>query len=329
MPWAKKTKRRTEECCDQFNKNRKERSPEVTACLNGSKQCPQAAQGCFPALKGWSPGVSLPDSAVPRAPPLPLPLFSAVQIPYPLDFFNAIVEGLNQRKTREPPRKCRKCAFSWSCPWYRPECFRESFPLWNGGRPLVFVAAEDSWAPVTVPRKPEQQGHTLCLSPEGRAGRAVSVQTLPCLPAAWLLSSDVAARQEREEVGGEPTLSLRDLQAHPALSEATPGEAAEPGSQLAEPLGTFSLWDAGGGAGAMWTPGRPSWGCCPHGVTRGRTSRLCLQSCASVRFMEFIRSAQFCGAAPHVRDREPCAAHRINRKIRPCGADFLTRGDRQ
>lgn len=295
---------------------------------------PAGRSGLFPGSSEGveSRGLSARFSC-PPGPPLPLPLFSAVQIPYPLDFFfNAIVEGLNQRKTREPPESAvGGRAFFLELPMVPSRMFQRIFPtLERWQAPSVCGRLKTPGRPY-CPRKPEQQGHTLCLSPEGRAGRAVSVQTLA-------LSCRVApvlrrGRQAGAGGGGRGAHPLPQRLAGPSRSSQRPplGEAAERGSQLAEPLGTFCLWDAGGGGLALvWTPGRPSWGCCPHGVTRGPHLAtvppvLCICSFHGIHpFRTVLWGSTSCQGLA-----SPAKAHRTNRKIRPCGADFLTRGDRQ
>lgn len=157
---------------------------------------------------------------------------------------------------------------------------------------------------------------------------------LPC-PAAWLLFSDVAARQEREEgAEGKPTLSFGKLDAGtvrpvPLLSEATT-------------WGGGRAWFSAGGAPwgpspsgmlavgfwcVVWTPGKAESGCCSHVLHVGRASQLCLQSCASilVSWNSFIQHSFV--EQHHVSGTYKSWESTVNKQEdpRPCGADTLTR----
>ena len=122
--------------------------------------------------------------------------------------------------------------------------------------PLLFVAGARLLGVCTIPRKLEQQGHSLCLSPEGRAGRAgVCPDLCPVLLRGSCFQTWPPGRSGRRgRKGSPPSPSGNSTQAPsgPSPSSQRPplGEAAEHGSRLAEPLGDLlplGCWRWGSG----------------------------------------------------------------------------------
>lgn len=102
----------------------------------------------------------------------------------------------------------------------------------------------------------EQQGHSLCLSPEGRAGRAgVCPDPCPVLLRGSRFQTWPPGRSGRRGRKGSPPSPSGNLTQAPSgpfpSSQRPPlGEAAEHGSRLAEPLGDLlplGCWRWGSG----------------------------------------------------------------------------------
>lgn len=148
-------------------------------------------------------------------------------------------------------------AFSVELPMVPSGMSQRIFPTLERWWPLLFVAGPRLLGVCTVPRKPEQQGHSLCLSPEGRAGRAgVCPDPCPVLLCGSCLKTWPPGRSGRRgRKGSPPSLSGDLTQAPSSLSPSSQrpplGEVAERGSQLAEPLGDLlplGCWRRGPGA---------------------------------------------------------------------------------
>ena len=104
-------------------------------------------------------------------------------------------------------------AFSVELPMVPSGMSQRIFPTLERWWPLLFVAGPRLLGVCTVPRKPEQQGHSLCLSPEGRAGRAgVCPDPCPVLLCGSCLKTWPPGRSGRRGQKGKGSLAKGSAQ---------------------------------------------------------------------------------------------------------------------